>query len=261
MKRKIGFIVGILICIFTQAAEPKFEGYQKFSPWHRSRINKLAANCNPSTARTNLDINNVRTTILGGGDMFWDLNSARYEIPKLPANSTNPRKHSLYAGAIWVGGIDAGKQLKSSAQTYRSASTLGVAFWPGPLTNDGAAIAFNSECLKYDKHWKLTKAQIDEHKSNTLPGGGLVPGYTPPSVFMDWPAHGDPALNQAFYLAPFVDVDQDGNYNPIQGDYPKIRGDQSIWMVYNDKGNTGGGGATPIGLEIQTEAFAYASND
>ncbi|MEY4866213.1 MAG: hypothetical protein RLY64_467, partial [Bacteroidota bacterium] len=261
MKRKIGFIVGLFLCIFTQAAEPKFEGYQKFSPWHRSRINKLAANCNPSTARTNLDINNVRTTILGGGDMFWDLNSARYEIPKLPANSTNPRKHSLYAGAIWVGGIDAGKQLKSSAQTYRSASTLGVAFWPGPLSADGSALAINSECLKYDKHWKLTKQQIDEHKSNTLPGGGLIPGYTPPSVFMDWPAHGDPALNQAFYLAPFVDVDQDGNYNPIQGDYPKIRGDQSIWMVYNDKGNTGGGGATPIGLEIQTEAFAYASND
>ena len=190
MKRKIGIIVGLFLCIFTQAAEPKFEGYQKFSPWHRARINKLAANCNPSTARTNLDINNVRTTILGGGDMFWDLNSARYEIPKLPANSTNPRKHSLYAGAIWVGGIDAGKQLKSSAQTYRSASTLGVAFWPGPLTNDGAAIAYNSECLKYDKHWKLTKQQIDEHKSNTLPGGGLVSGYTPPSVFMDWPAHG-----------------------------------------------------------------------
>ncbi|MFY8132117.1 MAG: hypothetical protein ACOVOL_02705, partial [Bacteroidia bacterium] len=227
----------------------------------RSRVNKLASNCNPATARTNLDINNVRAAVLGGGDMWWNLADAQYEVPKIPSGSTTPKKHALFAGAVWIGGIDAGKQLKVAAQTYRQTTVLGVGFWPGPLTADGSAIAYNSECLKYDRHWKLTKQQIDDHKANTLPGGGLIPGYTPPATFLDWPAHGDPALNQAFYLAPFEDVDQDGSYNPLNGYYPKIRGDQSIWMVYNDKGNTSGSGSTPIGMEIQTEAFAYASND
>ena len=43
-------------------------------------------------------------------------------------------------------------------------------------------------------------------------------------------------------LAPFVDVDNDGNYNPLNGDYPKIKGNQSIWWVMNDNGNRKGFG-------------------
>lgn len=46
---------------------------------------RVASTCTPASARTNLDINNVRTLILNGGDMWWDQGSsgnARYEIPK-----------------------------------------------------------------------------------------------------------------------------------------------------------------------------------
>ena len=42
----------------------------------------MAADCTPSQAMTDLNINNVRTTIMGGGDMWWNLGDARYEIPK-----------------------------------------------------------------------------------------------------------------------------------------------------------------------------------
>ncbi|NBU73065.1 MAG: T9SS C-terminal target domain-containing protein, partial [Bacteroidetes bacterium] len=57
------------------------------------------------------------------------------------------------------------------------------------------------------------------------------------------------------------DVDADDIYNPSAGDYPFIYGDQSIWFVTNDKGNAPGSGGTPIGMEIQTQAFGYRSND
>ena len=43
---------------------------------------KVAAGCNPSTSQTDLDVNNIRTTIMAGGDMWWNLSDARYEIPK-----------------------------------------------------------------------------------------------------------------------------------------------------------------------------------
>ncbi|MAQ70401.1 MAG: hypothetical protein CMD23_04830, partial [Flavobacteriales bacterium] len=33
----------------------------------------IAAGCLAATAQTELNINNVRTTILAGGDMWWDL--------------------------------------------------------------------------------------------------------------------------------------------------------------------------------------------
>ena len=34
---------------------------------------QLAFNCSAGTAQTTLDINNISTTILNGGDMWWDL--------------------------------------------------------------------------------------------------------------------------------------------------------------------------------------------
>src|ERR1035437_8342715 len=36
--------------------------------------------CNPGSARARLDINNVSTTMLNSGDMWWDLTSASYEV-------------------------------------------------------------------------------------------------------------------------------------------------------------------------------------
>ena len=45
---------------------------------------------------------------------------------------------------------------------------------------------------------------------------------------------GDTSLGQAPYLAPFVDVDYDGLYNPALGDYPDVMGDQAIFFIFND---------------------------
>ena len=45
--------------------------------------------CQPSKAQSDLSINNVRATILGGGDMWWDLNTARYDC--LLYTSPSPR--------------------------------------------------------------------------------------------------------------------------------------------------------------------------
>ena len=47
------------------------------------KLMKFAASCDPSTASADLDVNNVRTKILNGGDMWWDLSNPKYEIPKI----------------------------------------------------------------------------------------------------------------------------------------------------------------------------------
>src|SRR5687768_11795769 len=75
--------------------------------------NNVAAACNAGSAQTDIEINNVRTRILTGGDMWWDLTNPKYEIPKGSGD------HSLFAGSLWIGGIDAGGQLKVAAMTYR----------------------------------------------------------------------------------------------------------------------------------------------
>ena len=99
-------------------------------------------------------------------------------------------------------------------------------------------------------------------KKNTK-NGALLPGYTMPEVIKNWPGNGDPVFGQANDLAPYVDLNENNEYEPEKGDYPKIFGDQCIWYVFNDDGEeaNAGSGSSPIGLEIQTQAFAFKSND
>ena len=95
----------------------------------------VAAGCLPATSSTELNINNVRTLILGGGDMWWDLNNAVYEIPQ------GSNKHSMFAGALWIGGLDDQDNLKVAAMTYRQD---GNDFWPGPLNGDQMSNEYGS---------------------------------------------------------------------------------------------------------------------
>lgn len=228
---------------------------------------KVAANCSKTTAKTDLDINNVRTTILISGDMWWDLVDAKYEVPK------GSGKNSLYAGALWIGGIDSQNQLKLAAQTYRQS---GSDFWGGPLDLVKVDIDAN-ECAKYDRHWKMDRNEVEQFKNGEI-------AATPDII--SWPGNGEYLTkNQAHYLAPFYDGNSDGKYTPlitytdvngkkIPYDYPYydydqnpkcdgvLFGDQTIWWVFNDVGNihtetTG----NPIGLEIRAQAFGFKTND
>jgi hypothetical protein len=54
----------------------------------------------PSTA-LDLDINNIKPVFMTGGDMWWDLQQTpKYEVPK------GSKKTSLFAGSLWLGGVD-----------------------------------------------------------------------------------------------------------------------------------------------------------
>ena len=106
-------------------------------------------------------------------------------------------------------------------------------------------------------------------------------GYTIPSYFFDYPAHGNVSLNQDYYLAPFKDYDGNGFYDPSSGDYPwydflkeidcaerrredqvPLYGDQTYYWIFNDKGNIHSESqGEPIGMEIRAQAFAFSTND
>jgi hypothetical protein len=218
------------------------------------RSNRTSGGCAAPTSFAQLDINNVRTTLMNGGDMWWDLvGNPRYEVPKNNTVGATP-KHALFAGAIWIGGYDGGGQLRLAAQTYRQ---TGTDFYPGPL--DATADIDASTCLKYDKHYVVLKSEIDAFITAYQTGALSSGSYSIPKSISDWPSRkslADPDL------APFEDVDGNGVYDPNSGDYPAIFGDQAIWWVYNDKGNIHSEtSAEPIGVEIQTMAFAFVTND
>lgn len=235
------------------------------SPRVDRRAGQFANTCEPASQSVDLDVNNVRTKLLNGGDMWWDLNNPKYEIPKV-TDPNSVRKHSLFAGAIWIGGRDNGGSLKLAAMTYRQ---RGSDFWPGPLDTTTAATD-PVRCKLYDKMWKVTRDELEEFESSKY--------LTQSAGIRDWPAGRQRAVlygNEANYLAPYKEITPDGVYDPFAGEHPVLddrrpsiengvdkQPDMFIWWVYNDKGNihseTQG---QAIGVEVQTTAFAFSTND
>jgi hypothetical protein len=271
MKRILTIIA--IGALFTQMEAREILNY-KVSPKNNvnntnKRLNALAGACEPATQSADLDINNVRTKILNGGDMWWDLNTARYEIPKV--NDANAiRKNSLFAGALWIGGLEDGSNnLKLAAMTYRQ---RGSDFWPGPL-DINTANTEASRCESYDKIWKITRDELETAEASNWSDLS--------SNILEWPGgrnrgfSGISSANEAASMAPFFDANSNGIYEPSNGEYPVLYTDKAadnntpgdqpdmmLWYVYNDNGNihseTGG---IPIGLELQLQSFAFATND
>lgn len=206
---------------------------------------KLMMNCTPSTAISNVDINNMRVYLGTGGDIYYDTFNAfpGVIVPK------SGNIASIFAGAMWMGGLDASGNLKIAANTYRQA---GEDFWPGPLDNNTGQTD-NLVCNAYDRHWLVLKSEID----------AFIATGTPTTAIIEWPGKDNvfsPAqLPNGEVMAPFVDVNGDGIYNYQGGDYPDIPGDEAAWFVINDNGNahTSTGGAA---LGFQLNIFHYAIN-
>ena len=197
-----------------------------------------------------LDINNVKAGIANRSDMHWDLGglgNALYEVPK------GSGKHSNFASALWIGGLDNINQLHGGAQTYRQS---GVDFWPGPLDTT-TALTNTTVATNYDKIWKVSYTDINNFITNFNAGNVQNGSYIPTEDILTWPAKG--TGNYSRNLAPFVDNNNNGIYDPLTGgDYPKIKGDQALYFIYNDNlAAHGSTSCTPMGIEVQAMAYAY----
>jgi hypothetical protein len=156
-------------------------------------LNKTASGCDNTAAVIDMDINNVRARLMTGGDMWWDRPSgaAAYEVPK------NSNKNALFAGSIWIGGVDkASNELKVAGQTYRQS---GNDYWTGPLDEDnGYSVSFQT-CAEWDKFWKINASDVNKFR-------GLTTGITDPTqiraiitanlgsipqIIKEWPAKGN----------------------------------------------------------------------
>ncbi len=193
-----------------------------------------------------LDINDVRAGLNARGDMHWDYTNPKYEVPK------GSGKHSVFASSLWIGALDQAGMLHTAAQTYRQ---TGNDFWPGPI--DGINMPFDSStCRAFDRIWKINKWKIEEFKNQFLAGNVSNGTYTIPEEFLTWPAKGNGIVDE--HLAPFIDVNGDDLYNPMNGDYPLIIGDQMLFHIFNDSlaAHTESGGSK-LGVEIQASAYAF----
>ena len=276
---KMRYITTSVLC-FCVISLFAFRHPENASP--SKKIVSYRIDCAQATAQTDMDINNVRARLLVGGDVWWDGNDGRYIIPKVEAGQEEVS--SIFAGAVWLGGVDPAGNLKVAAQQFGT-SAGNSDFWPGPLNSDG--LTESTTCSNWDRFFTVTGAEIDLHLAQfrTVQADMTGNAFYDPDLIPDgvkfWPGVGNeffferfefdlPGIEQGA-LGAFWDENDDGVYNPQFGDYPiiEVRGcpepqfpDQMQFWVYNDNGNVHTeSGADPIRMEIQVQAFAYATND
>lgn len=229
--------------------------------------------CTTPQSQIDLEGNSIRARLLNGGDLFWDFNEAQF-IPDPTLNGPDPS--TIFAAGLWVGGLDLGGNLKLAAVTYRNSGHGD--YWTGPLTPQGATTA--GDCANWDRHFKVTAAEVSAWLA-LLQAGGPPDPATAIAQFpgiMGWPARNNLhfstiwgfslPLNQ--HLAGFVDANQNGNYDPLFGDYPAValQGQapfvptEIVWCVFNDQG----GGAVhsashapPLQIEVQFTAWTISA--
>ena len=196
----------------------------------------------PQFITDSLDINNWKADFHPINLFFRDTICVSHTyIPK------EEHKVSLFSMNLWFGGYDENNLLHVSADRY---GADGYIFYPGPY-------GFLPNVAAYNKIWKINKEDIEYHINHWND-----PGYVMPDAIATWPAHGDTTNGELYIMAPFVDVNGNGHYDPDQGDYPYILGDQSLYYIMNDiaSGNTIPG-THIMGLEVHVMAFAFEGVD
>lgn len=279
---KSRFVSACLLATLTLAATQSFarnpiNGAQPSKPADVSYKTE-AGDCDIPVDQFDMDINNVRARLLSAGDMWWDFNNAKYEVPKGDKTSTTQYPQAIFAGAIWISAIDAANNLKIAAQEYRNGSNSD--FYTGPLDNNG--LVSKATCNQWDRHFNVYGTEVKAIQDYVLlhPGTITVPASLLTDNILNWPGKGNPYLigkgfDMSTVLAPFYDNDGDGIYNATAGDYPIIGNagpvsrdkaepyaDQMVFWVMNDKGNahTNTNGQ-PMTIQLNTLAFAFQSSD
>lgn len=219
-----------------------------------------------------LNHNNIHALVGAGGQLFNNPfnNSSGFEYP------ANSGKRAIFSASDWCGGLDLNNQLKGSFVVHDSNTTdlFFGKYSPGPLTVTAGSGGANGEDFgpanidaatqnEYNKVWFVTKEEIDTFKDwyscTQNPNCNAAvdfPSYQIPNSLSIWPAHGDVSLNEPYYLAPFFDKNQDGMYNPTDGDYPEIKGHFCAFTIFNDKAATIAG-TDAIGLEVHRMVYGY----
>lgn len=218
--------------------------------------------CNPVAFAT-IQNQFISTYVSNVGDIWSNptVNSAGFEYPKRTVTQIANGDRALnpiFAGGIWLSSKE-GSQINSSLITYRIVQKH---FKPGPINLLTGKVDSQS-CMYFDKIWIMNKSLINAHIQNWLNAASLPLTNIDPKI-IEWPAKGNRTFTKVPIvddMAPFLDVNNNGIYDPEYGDYPMIKGDESHFTVYNDIASGRLDSVEkPVGVEVQLLTSLFYSN-
>ncbi|MCW5907924.1 MAG: T9SS type A sorting domain-containing protein [Chitinophagales bacterium] len=194
-----------------------------------------------NNASATIATNNISARFFSNGMVSFDGNKANFSVPK------DSNAHALYAGSLWVGGFDnTYGVLHISTMTYDDSLTN---FRFGPIANSYSG----TYSQRYNKVWKVKQSDIDYHllHYNDV-------GYTAPTDILDWPGNGNTGNGEPLLLAPFADLNGNFLYEPNLGEYPLIKGDEALYIVYSDRANPNNVlYGNPLKVDVHLMVYAY----
>jgi hypothetical protein len=189
-----------------------------------------------------LNGNFVSATISDGPVFFKTSNGTPgYEIPSGSGNGT------IFAASIWAGGQDINGQVHLSAARY-----ISDGWSSGPIADPMYYSSLTYTNTYGSSIWKITRQEVLDHLAQYQQGG-----YIPIAAIADWPGNGDVSIGVEDQLAPFVDMDGDGLYEPYQGDHPDFIGDEAVYVILNDASNPVG---NYLGAEVHMLFYHFNNN-
>lgn len=176
-------------------------------------------------------VNSIRTSVTTTDPLFSNVlqSTSNFEFPK------GNNSHGIYSANFIV----AAKKVSHSNFEVHPTAPYFQSFSAGPRTTTGG--------LAREYLVRILKQEIENHKLNFSQGS-----YNMPDGIKNWPAVGDSTLGVATDLAPFFDANSNGCYDPENGDYPIIKGDEALYWI-----NT----PTNQNMELEYHWMMYAFND
>ncbi len=200
-----------------------------------------------------LAINSIDAWFNAAGPNFWlpfadPTGKKGFIVPK------GSGKKTIFSYSIWFGGEDQDSNVYASGERYRQGNqtTPGIKpdYYAGPVM-DSANYSIYQDTL-WNYIWNLKKSDIEYHKLHWQ-----ETGYKPIHDILTWPGNGNVNLGEAARLAPFSDLNQDGIYNPMEGDYPLIRGDRALFFIFNENRGPHLETGAPRTMKAEFHAMAY----
>jgi hypothetical protein len=196
-----------------------------------------------------LENNDLRLTVGPAANLLATTAESFLRVPK------NKRTTTAYAIAPWLGGIASDGRLRVSAIAYEGADNS--VFKPGLSGHPSS---------DFDRVWVVKAADIERLRKDFALDGQL--NSPVPEDILTWPArhnayyrynrfYSEVRTPAARFPAPFTDVNGDGRYNPYEGDYPKIEGDQMAWWIMNDSLQAAAPTNASLGVEIAFSLYTF----
>jgi hypothetical protein len=293
-------LVAFLLAYMPQAALAEDCKVCKTNRAKRTAVQTKAAVCKRAQSTAELNVNNVRAMINGYGNMWYDGSIAQYHLPK-NSNTCPMFCSALWIGGTDVNDqlrIAALRFGSEGDDYWPGPLQLNTASVDLPICNqyDKHYVITKSEVLAlkamftYDSAGATPTDAFDPSLvSQTIKewpahGGEYQSPYLAP--FYDANGNGVYEWEEGDY--PYYDFDNDLCPRTLKAqwgrEYTKhvattleteagivtggllsdqvLKGDQTIWWVFNDMGNvhTESKGQ-PIGMEIRAQAFAFSTND